>query len=862
MAKIPLKIYFNKTTAQVLNSNGTVVQDEQKLPFIRLLEKKVINLQVLNSNTITDKYEEFESGTTADFRLDNDFLNPQLIRTFLNGSGEWLASATANEYYYALAIDEEPATVYENASAMTKGTVGALASGEWAYGDNDSIGESRVYVRLADDTDPDTKAAGWLTYKYSDGDYTPLYVYSDSFNAAGSWYDEGTQSFRDPDITDGEITFELNANTDNFYDRVTADTATGTQQAYSRTKAQIMLFNPGDAEIFDSLMMQFLSYNVFLNDGQVQLDVATLTVYTKAEVDALVGGKIDKPSPAATSGNLAVWDTDGVSLVDGGAVPSGGGDVTGPASSTDEAIARFDGTTGKLLQDGVGTNLDDVGNLAVTSVQALTGVFDEVDVDDDAYGPTWNGALKVPTKNAVYDEMETKAPKDLSGETLKSVVDGSEGVPIDDSGTFKATTVQAIADKVAADLPDVDLEHGIQTPASEIDDDTNGVEIIAIRSKDTAPSTVVVLNHMDGDSGSTDIDDDSSYSHTPAYQGAPTISDAQEVAAGFGTCVLLDGNDGWDYPVTNFDPGADDFAFACKAYIADANKNAYMPLLHIATGGTSDRVLYFYFEGGFLKYKIGTTVGTGDWTDTDSFEVVTSGYMNIDGWNSMVFQRNGDELQAGINGNIVMRLSMASKTLNTPNGASRIRFGYDIDSGSLPDNFFIGYLDEVILIDGDKFLDITTNEATPTTYTDWSDEQYVTKKYDINPNPETPALADDFLREFTASTVNLENVGDTQFYTVPTGKVLFIDKLEVVIVDADTVTVQPEITFGTDSDDDAFVTQQSLDADLNADWKRQVFEVATDGQIAGTDIQFSVKVAATATTQLAKVGLVGYLIDA
>ena len=38
-----------------------------------------------------------------------------------------------------------------------------------------------------------------------------------------------------------------------------------------------------------------------------------------------------------------------------------GGDVTGPASSTDNAIARFDGTTGKLIQNSV-TTIDDTGN--------------------------------------------------------------------------------------------------------------------------------------------------------------------------------------------------------------------------------------------------------------------------------------------------------------------------------------------------------------------------------------------------------------------------------------------------------------------------------------------------------------------
>jgi hypothetical protein len=41
--------------------------------------------------------------------------------------------------------------------------------------------------------------------------------------------------------------------------------------------------------------------------------------------------------------------------------PSGSGDVVGPASSTDLAVARFDGMTGKLLQDGPVTIADTTG---------------------------------------------------------------------------------------------------------------------------------------------------------------------------------------------------------------------------------------------------------------------------------------------------------------------------------------------------------------------------------------------------------------------------------------------------------------------------------------------------------------------
>lgn len=49
----------------------------------------------------------------------------------------------------------------------------------------------------------------------------------------------------------------------------------------------------------------------------------------------------------------------------------GGGDVTGPASSTDNAVARFDGTTGKIIQNSVVT-ISDTGELAgVTTINGI-----------------------------------------------------------------------------------------------------------------------------------------------------------------------------------------------------------------------------------------------------------------------------------------------------------------------------------------------------------------------------------------------------------------------------------------------------------------------------------------------------------
>jgi hypothetical protein len=50
----------------------------------------------------------------------------------------------------------------------------------------------------------------------------------------------------------------------------------------------------------------------------------------------------------------------------------GSGDVVGPASSTDNAIARFDGTTGKLVQNS-GATLDDSNNMSAASYTATGG---------------------------------------------------------------------------------------------------------------------------------------------------------------------------------------------------------------------------------------------------------------------------------------------------------------------------------------------------------------------------------------------------------------------------------------------------------------------------------------------------------
>lgn len=63
------------------------------------------------------------------------------------------------------------------------------------------------------------------------------------------------------------------------------------------------------------------------------------------------------------------------------------GDLIGPGSSTDKALARFDGITGKLIQDSI-ANLDDNNNLSgLSNILSSNGYFQLSDLVDDPPTP-------------------------------------------------------------------------------------------------------------------------------------------------------------------------------------------------------------------------------------------------------------------------------------------------------------------------------------------------------------------------------------------------------------------------------------------------------------------------------------------
>ena len=207
-----------------------------------------------------------------------------------------------------------------------------------------------------------------------------------------------------------------------------------------------------------------------LKDGGVLATVALSGDYDDLEYKPTLG---TAAALDVGTGALDVVQLDGsakLPAVDGSQltnlpVPSGVGDVEGPASSTDNAFAQFDGTTGKLLKDGVvaGTSANNLVQLdgsakmpavdgsQLTNLAAATGVGDVV-------GP----ASAVNNGVALFDGTTGKLLKD--GGALATVATTGDYDDLSDKptlGTAAALDVGTGALNVvqldaAAKLPAVD----------------------------------------------------------------------------------------------------------------------------------------------------------------------------------------------------------------------------------------------------------------------------------------------------------------------------------------------------------------------------------------------------------------------
>jgi hypothetical protein len=107
-------------------------------------------------------------------------------------------------------------------------------------------------------------------------------------------------------------------------------------------------------------------------------------------------------------------DMTGVNTINGSAIPSGGfgiGDVAGPASATDNAVARYDSTTGKLIQNSV-VVIGDTGD--ITGVGTINGSTVPSPIGD-VRGPASAVANRVATYNGTSGKLIQDSGFTVSG---------------------------------------------------------------------------------------------------------------------------------------------------------------------------------------------------------------------------------------------------------------------------------------------------------------------------------------------------------------------------------------------------------------------------------------------------------------
>jgi hypothetical protein len=119
--------------------------------------------------------------------------------------------------------------------------------------------------------------------------------------------------------------------------------------------------------------------------------VGTIDVANGGTGASTANGAITNLLPSQTGNTGKFLSTDGTNTL--WSSPSGSGDVVGPASATDNAIARFDTTTGKLLQNSV-VLVGDTGVVTgVTEITASTKVVSpHFDAQNSAGGQLRNAS--------------------------------------------------------------------------------------------------------------------------------------------------------------------------------------------------------------------------------------------------------------------------------------------------------------------------------------------------------------------------------------------------------------------------------------------------------------------------------------
>jgi hypothetical protein len=131
----------------------------------------------------------------------------------------------------------------------------------------------------------------------------------------------------------------------------------------------------------------------------------------------------------------------GTFTVNGEPISDGTGDVVGPVSGTDLAVARFDGTTGKLLQDSPVTITDTTGVIATPGGLEIAERADHANAPAAGKGQLW---VKNDTPSALIYTDDAGTDHPLGGSGITQLIGDITAGP--GSGSQAATIANGAVD--------------------------------------------------------------------------------------------------------------------------------------------------------------------------------------------------------------------------------------------------------------------------------------------------------------------------------------------------------------------------------------------------------------------------------
>jgi hypothetical protein len=187
--------------------------------------------------------------------------------------------------------------------------------------------------------------------------------------------------------------------------------------------------NTGDQTSIVGITGTVAQFNAAITDGDLATGGGTATGTNTGDQTSIVGitGTVAQFNTAITDGDLA----------------TGGGTATGTNTGDQTSIV---GITGTKAQFNTAVSDGDVAFLDAAAFSA------DITVPDEIYGAGWNGSFEVPTKNALYDKIESIAAGNLAdGDYGDVAVSGSGSVMTVEGAAGNFTAVGDLnADNVRA----------------------------------------------------------------------------------------------------------------------------------------------------------------------------------------------------------------------------------------------------------------------------------------------------------------------------------------------------------------------------------------------------------------------------